>query len=225
MKRKILIDTGYFVFTTIYSIINNKNDITNENLSRMLEKFKHKASIKLYQILSRHKTEANNVYFIRDCPRTSIWRKKINKEYKNCNNSSYVNIMGAFFSIMYTDIIHEFRAIHKCHVVKVDGAEADDIISLFIKFQEGPFTIISKDKDLFQLIKNNKNIDFYTVGGKCINYRADKWVGLIKFDKKQLYSTMYNKEFINLDVIPYKIYTKFINLIHNINITNTIKSI
>jgi len=221
MKRKILIDTGYFVFTTIYSIIKDKSEITDDNIDNLLEKFRHKASIKLYQILARHYAKSSDVYFIRDCPRTTIWRKKIKKEYKNKNNSSYKNIMVKFFNMMYNDIIQQFRSLHGCNIIKIPRAEADDIISLFIKFQEGSFIVISKDRDLFQLKKyeNDSNIDFYTIGGKCINYRAENWVKLIKFDNYELYLTMYNKEFINLDIIPYEIYDNFNNIIHNIKIT------
>jgi len=221
MREKILIDTGYFVFTTIYSIINNKSQITDNNIGNLLEQFKHKASIKLYQILARHHADPHNIYFIRDCPRTNIWRKKIKKEYKNNNNSSYKNIMVKFFTMMYNNIIQQFRSLHGCNIIKIARAEADDIISLFIKFQEGDFIVISNDKDLFQLKKYefNSNIYFYTIGGKCINYRAENWVKLIKFDNNELYSTMYNKEFINLDIIPYDIYDNFNNIIHNINIT------
>ncbi len=80
--------------------------------------------------------------------------------------------------------------------------------------------MISKDRDLFQLNKYESKIDFYTIGGKCINYRAENWVKLIKFDNNELYSTMYNKEFINLDIIPYEIYDNFNNIMHNINITS-----
>ena len=135
MKRKILIDTGYFIFTTIYSIIKDKSEITNDNIENLLEQFRHKASIKLYQILARHYAKPSDVYFIRDCPRTTIWRKKIKKEYKNKNNSSYKNIMVKFFNMMYNDIIQQFRSLHGCNIIKIARAEADDIISLFIKFQ------------------------------------------------------------------------------------------
>ena len=214
---KVLIDTGYLVFSTIYSVIKDKKDINESNIERLVEQFDCNMRIKLYQIMSRHKALAKDMYFIRDCPRTDIWRKKLVEGYKCENNSSYSNTMNIFFTRMYTDIIPRFCSLHRVNAIKIPNAEADDIISLFIKFSDSNCVVISNDKDLFQLIKFD-NVSFFNINGRCINKKANNWCNLINFNNNELYTKVYDKQFINLNIVPYSIWEKFNTVMHNINV-------
>ena len=217
-KTNVLIDTGYLVFSLIYSLIKDKSEINNDNIERLVEEFSIKAHIKLYQILSRHKIKGECLYFIRDCPRSDIWRKRMTTEYKISNNSSYSNNMNKFFVRMYYRIIPNFCSLHRCNTIKIPRAEADDIISLFIKFIDSKCIVVTNDKDLFQLNKFN-NVTFYNINGRCIDKKAENWCNVIIFNNNELFTNISDKQFINLDIVPYDIYRKFNNTMHNIFVT------
>lgn len=99
------------------------------------------------------------------------WRKEIYPEYKanrrrgktDDEQKDYEKMLGFF-----NELTKEIELNKVFRVLKVDGAEADDIIGVLCSVAEKPTLIVSSDKD-FQQLQINKNIKQYSLAYK-------KWV-------------------------------------------------
>lgn len=82
------------------------------------------------------------------------WRKKVYAEYKAnrkaARDSSTVDF-EKFFPVMQTFLDDLQTAFKNLEIIKVSGAEGDDIIAVACEHLKSKITIVSTDKDLYQL--------------------------------------------------------------------------
>jgi 5'-3' exonuclease len=128
-----------------------QNDIFMEKYKKMFFSSFDKTR-KLYKI----KTE--NMIFAFDCPRNEIWRNKHFETYKSnrdCDKHKKGNI-GEVFKFTYNIIFPSLESIHNVKTIKVDKAEADDVIAVIKKnlrnnYPKLQIVIITNDYDYLQL--------------------------------------------------------------------------
>jgi 5'-3' exonuclease len=101
-----------------------------------------------------------NIFFVRDCLRETIWRLDLYDKYKT-DRKSFVKHknckldLGKLFVNVYKKILPELLKIFNFNIIKVDNAEADDVIFLLTKLMTNEakdVNIISTDSDFYQLL-------------------------------------------------------------------------
>jgi len=122
-----------------------------------------------------------NMIIIRDCPRETIWRMNIYPEYKGTrkNTCTYKNKkynIGNIFRHIYNVLYPKLEKIHNFKLLKVENAEADDIIAIFAnKIREMDksrlVVIISNDNDYLQLV-NEKTL-IWSLQNKLLNTKVE----------------------------------------------------
>jgi len=122
-----------------------------------------------------------NMIVVRDCPRETIWRMNIYPEYKanRKNTCSYKNKkynIGNIFKHIYNNLYPQLEKQYGFKILKVDNAEADDIIAvLAIKIRELDksrlVVIISNDNDYLQLV-NEKTL-IWSLQNKLLNTKVE----------------------------------------------------
>jgi 5'-3' exonuclease len=103
--------------------------------------------------------ERESMIFVgKDCPRETIWRMKLFKDYKaNRANGQEDGFMGGpFFKMVYEDKL--FQAAGAKAILKYPTLEADDCIAISIKYvlamyPECNVYVITSDKDYLQLVE------------------------------------------------------------------------
>lgn len=85
------------------------------------------------------------------CDEGKSWRKTVYPNYKILRGESTVNWYAVYNSLnqIRNELIEEFPY----KVVYTDGAEADDIIAVLTQKTEENHLVVSKDKDMMQLLK------------------------------------------------------------------------
>lgn len=171
----IVIDLSYYIFHRFFATqrwysFRDKNAVENasslcENQPFMdaykkhflqdLDKFRKKLA----------KKTKNPIIFLRDCPRSSIWRNEHIQDYKATRVVSN-KLDSRIFTYTYEWLEETLVASKQATVAYVDNLEADDMAYLFKKSlrQVNPtqeIIIISNDNDYFQLYDD-----------KCIIYNA-----------------------------------------------------
>lgn len=109
------------------------------------------------------KLKIDKVIFAKDCKRKDIWRMKFYDYYKGARAENYQKNKftgGNVFKRCYDEILPELIDNKTCFKIYIDHLEADDVISLSIKYinQKHPgsnINVISSDHDLLQLIDDN----------------------------------------------------------------------
>lgn len=100
------------------------------------------------------------------CDSRSNWRKELFPPYKAARKKNREDKKGVDWDQFFEDfntLIEEFTANMPFKVLKLDRAEADDIIAIICKHRcDNNITIVSPDKDFRQLCKLNKNIKLYS---------------------------------------------------------------
>jgi DNA polymerase-1 len=92
------------------------------------------------------------------------WRKELYPDYKANRSYGQTEEEKLKFEELYKqiDTLHEFLPNLNVHSIKVKGQEADDIISLISKDMDAngkcPVTIVTSDKDMYQLISENTSV-------------------------------------------------------------------
>ena len=172
-NNEVLIDGSYFIYSTYFNsnylykkefpnfkVTDNydwsKNGdfvrIFAANVKRNLRKIKRKFNIPF-----------NKIYFIRDCLRETIWRLNIYDKYK-ADRKSFVkhqNVqldLGNLFINIYNNILPDIANSFGIPIIKIDHAEADDVIFLFSKIMVNNgknVNIISNDSDFYQILSEN----------------------------------------------------------------------
>jgi 5'-3' exonuclease len=197
--NEILIDGSYFIYNTyfnsnyIYHKTNNSEKINtstdNYDWSKnneFMRIFKNNIKKNLKKIKKKFNVSYNKIYFIRDCLRETIWRNDIYSEYK-CDRKSYVkhkNIqldLGNVFIEIYTNYLPEISKLLGIQIVKVDHAEADDIIYLFTKIIENKgkeVSIISNDSDFYQIVSDN--VKMYEISLKEILLNKNRKLNVLR---------------------------------------------
>lgn len=105
------------------------------------------------------------------CADSPSWRKRVWPYYKNNRKKIYKSeTMDWQFifdttSMLFEELDQHFK--YKC--LKVDGAEADDIIATLVKKRvDKDLIIVSRDKDLFQLTRYNNTRQYEFIDRKFV---------------------------------------------------------
>ena len=183
----LAIDVSYFNFWRFYATkiwyTRSHEDETiepgydwSEN-TVFMEKYK-----KMYfQTLKKYikKFKPHKIVLARDCPRKNIWRMNFYPEYKGTRDEIYKKnkfMGGKVFKWTYENIIPELLKDDIFQQIKIDNAEADDIIYFCCqKVRKNPdniISIISSDHDLLQIIDSSFNIKLYQGNLKTYNNKA-----------------------------------------------------
>ena len=149
------------------------------------------SGILVYMIISqlieikRKYNEYGDIVICIDNSSKKYWRKLIYPDYKahraKDRETSEVNFDEVFEVV--NDLVYNLKTYFPFKVIEVEGAEADDIISVLSKMvsdsNTGKALIYSEDKDFFQMLKYPR-IDFYRpVAKKWVTMDSqdmDKWL-------------------------------------------------
>lgn len=98
-------------------------------------------------------TAPNKVYITADLG--TPWRKILFSGYKEGRKefkASFKDLNWPEIYQQYNQLLDDIQFTTPMQVVQIDNIEADDIISYLCRYEKGDITIVSKDKDLQQLL-------------------------------------------------------------------------
>ena len=168
----LLVDSSYLSFYRFYATMRwyslaykeeseeiketeNYNWFENEVF---MEKYKKMYFMSLDKIRKNYKISSNNILFVFDCPRDKIWRNKHYSEYKSNRDTEKhrKENIGEIFKYTYNTIFPQLESLHNVKTIKVDRAEADDVIAVIKKdirkkLPNRKVVIITNDNDYLQL--------------------------------------------------------------------------
>ena len=183
----LIIDVSYFNFWRFFA---TKLWYTKAHEDEQIEQgydwtqnqvFMEKYKKMYFQTLKKYikKFKPHKIILARDCKRQTIWRMNFYPEYKGTRDEIYEKkqfMGGKVFKYTYSDIIPELLKDPLFQQIKLDNAEADDIIYMCSqKIRKNPdniISIISSDHDLLQIIDSSFNIKLYQGNLKTYNNKA-----------------------------------------------------
>jgi len=126
---------------------------------------------------ARYNIPFSHVIFCRDCPRERIWRMNIYPNYKS-NRKTICRFMnrkfqvGPVFRNIYQTLIPSLETRHGFHVMKVEEAEADDLVAVLTRtFQKmNPMRwvfILTNDHDYLQL--TTPRVEVWSLQNRLLN--------------------------------------------------------
>ena len=166
---RLFIDTSYLIFYRIYAIKawygRAYPDIvlTDPTLDPIfMEKYDALFFKNIHKILkdNKYNIPTSDWVFAVDCARCDIWRYPLFPEYKenrDITRKDDVFILENIFRHTYNTILPQFCEKNGSTLIKVDHAEADDIIAVSTKYciHHAPhihIVIIANDHDYLQLL-------------------------------------------------------------------------
>lgn len=190
-KPYLLVDSSYVSFHRFFSTLiwfsnvypnNEVNDDYDWSLNEVFMKHFDDTYMKnLVKFKNMYNIPNENMIIIRDCPRETIWRMNIYPEYKGTrkNVCTYKNKkynIGNIFRHIYGNLYPKLEKIHGFKLLKVENAEADDIIAILSnKIREMDknrlVVIISNDNDYLQLV-NEKTL-IWSLQNKLLNTKVE----------------------------------------------------
>jgi 5'-3' exonuclease len=111
----------------------------------------------LSEIIQRHYPfhDRSHTIFCRDCNRNEIWRKDIFTGYKFKRDAIKERFSFSSINEWVDEWMSKFTSIVGGHIIKVDHAEADDVIAVLsrrlLNLDDVNVLIVSGDSDLLQL--------------------------------------------------------------------------
>lgn len=170
-KHIVFIDLSYFVFFRFYALqrwckISKQTFSDDEDgFEKFLAKFEKLFISNLTSLKKKLKVEWSDIYLVKDCARSSIWRVDHYPEYKNNRDeqASRATFDPRVFAYTYQSIIPSLQKTKDMHVIEYPTAEADDIIavlhkSLRDKDKTMKITIVTNDNDYVQLVDDKTDI-------------------------------------------------------------------
>lgn len=126
---------------------------------------------------SRYNIPFSNVIFCRDCPREKIWRMNVYSNYKS-NRKTICRFMnrkfqvGPVFRNIYQTLIPQLETRHGFHVMKIDEAEADDLVAVLTRTLQkmNPkrwVFILTNDHDYLQLA--SPRVEIWSLQNRLLN--------------------------------------------------------
>jgi 5'-3' exonuclease len=158
----VLVDLSNFIFHRFHAVstwckMSNNVFETDQQYIDMYERMFEKHLLNIAKKCKCNK-KWSNLFLMADCPREDIWRNKYYKEYKK-NRELRVkqDIIPQIFNKTYSEIIPRLREKNKFNLIKIDTAEADDIVGIAKSYYRNKYpkiqiVIISNDNDYIQLV-------------------------------------------------------------------------
>jgi len=164
----IFIDGSYFMFHRYFSLLNWWKNANPENPltdpiqnPEFVEKFRKtftETLEKLPKKIGIDKKCKPTMFAAKDCPRDTIWRMQLFKDYKGTRaNGPEDGFMGGpFFKMVYEEEL--FQKAGAKAVLKYPQLEADDCIAISVKYILDMYSdcmiyVITSDKDYLQLVE------------------------------------------------------------------------
>ena len=190
-KPYLLVDSSYVSFHRFFSTLIWYNNVyPEEEIDDDYDWLENKTFMKHFdetymKNLIRYKNMYNipfeNVIVVRDCPRETIWRMNLYPEYKanrknTCNYKNKKYNIGNIFKHIYNDLYPQLEKQYGFKILKVDNAEADDIIAVLANHireldKSRLIVIISNDNDYLQLV-NEKTL-IWSLQNKLLNTKVE----------------------------------------------------
>jgi 5'-3' exonuclease len=185
----LLIDSSYVSFHRFFSTqIWYSKQFPDENYDENYDWSINKTFIERYdryylssidKIRQRYNIPYENIIIVRDCPRETIWRLDNYEEYKSnrkntCKFQNKKYNIGNIFKHIYQELYPKLYEEHGIKFIKVERAEADDVIAVITKkIHELDSThlivIITNDNDYLQLVNNHVLI--WSLQNKLLNMK------------------------------------------------------
>jgi 5'-3' exonuclease len=185
----LLIDSSYVSFHRFFSTqIWYSKQFPDENYDENYDWSTNKIFIERYdkyylssieKIRQRYNIPFENIIIVRDCPRETIWRLDNYEEYKSnrkntCKFQNKKYNIGNIFKHIYQELYPKLYEEHGIKFIKVDRAEADDVIAVITKkIHELDSThlivIVTNDNDYLQLVNNHVLI--WSLQNKLLNMK------------------------------------------------------
>lgn len=165
----VLIDScGFTYYRASASISWHKKSQCSASTSTKLEsETVEKQCLKhLNRISTMLSVKLDEMFLIRDCPISEIWRRKHYPEYKShrLNKNQDQSPVGNYIKHLNTVLQQHVR-----QVIRIPEAEADDVISILVQyFSDQEVIILANDSDYEQLCESN-NV-------RIFNFKNMTWV-------------------------------------------------
>lgn len=190
-KPYLLVDSSYVSFHRFFSTLIWYNNVhPEEEINDDYDWLENQVFMKhfddtymknLIKFKNMYNIPYENMIVVRDCPRETIWRMNLYPEYKanRKNTCSYKNKkynIGNIFKHIYNSLYPQLEKQYGFKILKVDNAEADDIIAVLAsKIRELDknrlIVIISNDNDYLQLV-NEKTL-IWSLQNKLLNTKVE----------------------------------------------------
>ena len=187
--RYLLIDLSYYVFHRYFAVVNFiklttrtpshfenilKNKRFIDNFDEMFEKCLLKFVREHYDVKDLVNSNDLQILFVKDCPRSTIWRLDHFKGYKASRDvvKKRDNFDSMIFDHVYNAVLPRMMNKYYCvHKFNTDRAEADDCIAVLIdcireKDGTANIIVITNDNDYLQLM--DKVDDIFNLQGKSL---------------------------------------------------------
>lgn len=181
LKNIILFDLSNLIFYRYYSIKKyfnmRKEEIHTENFKKKFLEF-DAIIYKIQKKLKIKDIDDNNIFYLKDCRRSDIWRHKYINNYKG--NRKYNSEIGEYFTLAYNNYFNTKN------VIEEDMLEGDDICGVFVnyiidnKISYDNIYIFTSDIDYLQL-RYNDNIYIYDMKLSDLSLKS---LGNYKMDLK-----------------------------------------
>jgi 5'-3' exonuclease len=196
MKNILLVDTSYTVFfrynaTKRWFSFSEPEEYADMEDDGWLsnQKFKNKYEEMFIKGLDKHikNYKIDDIIWIQDDSRSNLWRSKLFPEYKK-NRDDCVSKSDAVFSYTYNEFLPKFFIKNNFKNIKINGAEADDIIAVTTKYLSKKninSIVVTSDTDFLQLLNDNTTlVDLKLKELKCKSSPEDDLeIKIIKGDK------------------------------------------
>ena len=185
----LLIDSSYVSFQCFFRTkkwfdTNHlpRDDIEWHNNKTYMEKYERNYIQIIRRIVKNRNIPWEDVIIVKDCPRNEIWRHDIYDHYKENRKEKNKHFTGGLvFKYTHNHIFPLLEKEFHCSSIRVNKAEADDIISIIHteyreKNESEKIYILSSDSDYVQLLDGNtKIVNIYNNIIKRIN-NVDEYV-------------------------------------------------
>ena len=198
----MFVDTSYLSFYRFFATkrwlhfsqpeLDTKN-IEWDKCVPFMEKYESMYMKSLQRFIKKFNVPYQNIIFAKDCKRCDIWRNDLFSQYKGTREASNKNFTGGLvFKHTHAKILPEIEEKFNCKLMKIERAEADDIIAVCknnIRSQtpERKVVIITSDTDYVQLLDDFTEI--YTLSNSSLrkkstgNHDLDVFIKTIRGDK------------------------------------------
>jgi 5'-3' exonuclease len=162
----LLIDTSYYIFYRYFATFNwYKRQLNGVQLNvdtimsdaSFVEKYAKMFEKTLNELCKMHNIQDyNNVVFVKDCARDSIWRHKHTTAYKATRDDKSRTFNREVFPFTYQTLLPSMQETYKFKMFGHYSLEADDVIALITMHlfdnYESNVIIITNDNDYIQLM-------------------------------------------------------------------------
>lgn len=181
-KGILLIDVSSWLYWVLFSLRNRYITLCEKKKNNVYKNFDDYVSKNSYRfmkesILRFHKTHGTSkVIFAFDSPRANIWRTQYFDEYKSQrrkltrHRGEDVNFIDILTNI-YENILERLSMEINAFSIKIEEAEADDVIAVLVKkisknnVSNSKIVIMADDYDYFQLL-NYPFVSAFNFSGK-----------------------------------------------------------